>query len=95
MLNTHKNKLFWSPELNETSQQMVAALRHGFELNHPLKQAICEDQQSDSIDSALQSWLQGNLLLPDQHFGMLLMPVIAQRFDEYLSQLRSTNPWIQ
>jgi len=95
MLNTHKNKMFWPPELNETSQQMVTALRHSFNLNHPLERAICEDQQSESVDGALQSWLQSNLLVPDQHFGMLLMPLIAQRFDEYLSQLRSTYPWIQ
>lgn len=95
MLNRPKNKLFWNPELNEMDERMIAALRHNFNLDHSLERAICADQQSQSIDGALQRWLQSNLLVPDQNFGMLLMPLIAQRFDEYLSQLRSTYSWIQ
>ncbi len=80
---------------NETSIKMVTALRRGFQLNPPLEQAICVDQKCDSVEHALQRWIQGLLLCPDQQFGILLMPMITQRFDEYLEQIRSSQPWIQ
>jgi hypothetical protein len=83
------------PVAEKTSIKMISALRDGFHLNPHLEQAICSDQKCGSIECALQQWVQGLLLCPDQQFGMLLMPMIAQRFDEYLNQIRSQQPWIQ
>lgn len=75
------------------SPRMITRLRQGFPLTPRLEEAICDDQQCHEIEHALQHWLQMLLLSPDPQFGMLLMPTIRQRFDEYLTQLRRSQPW--
>ena len=83
------------PIKGDTSIKMVSALRRGFHLNATAEHAICNDQRCSSIELALQQWIRDLLLCPDQQIGMLLMPIIAQRFDEYLTQLQRVEPWNQ
>jgi len=67
--------------------KIISALRHGFNINRSLELSICSDQSCSNIDHAMQKWLQSFLLMPDKQVGGLLMPLIAQRFNDYVNEL--------
>lgn len=77
-----------SPCDQNTTQRMIKALRETFLISPALIQKICTDQSQPNINDALRKWLQTLLISPDKQFGYLLMPLVAQRFDEYIDNLR-------
>jgi len=72
---------------NNTSQRIVDALLATFPLPPDVKNKICTTENKININEALKKWLSSMLAKPDQQFGYLLMPLIAQRFDEYIVQI--------
>lgn len=73
---------------------MVEALLLGFQISEGLQQVIRQDQGCNSLDEAVKQWLMTLLILPDRHLGELLMPVVTQRFHEYLHNLERHSPWV-
>ena len=74
-----------------TTLKIISALRHGFNLNRSLELSICSDQRCNNIDHAMQKWLRSFLLMPDKQAGSLLMPLVAQRFNDYVNKLTRNN----
>lgn len=71
-----------------TVQQIIQSLKSAFHLDLNTMNLICSDQNITVIDNALQHWLSKLLIDPDNKIASLLMPLIAQRFDEYLELLK-------
>lgn len=74
--------------------KIVHSLTSAFIIERELEVAICSDQKAADIDDAVSKWLNGILLLAEPQIASLLMPIIAQRFDVYINQLRRTSPWL-
>lgn len=79
----------------EISCKMVNALIISFRLSDTFVQAICADQKCLDVEQALHKWLLSILMFPDQPFAEALMPLISQKFNRYLEELRRNSPWIQ
>ena len=86
---SHKSAV--APKENGTTQQIIQSLKNAFQLNQNTIHLICSNQNIAVIDDALQNWLNELLFYPDHKMGLLLMPLIAQRFDEYLNLLKRQN----
>lgn len=84
----HADKNIYNMQKGSVTQKMAASLHKAFALDAPMSKRICYDQKSDSLKDALSKWLGSILIAPDYQLGKLLMPYVAQRFDEYLNKLK-------
>jgi len=71
-----------------TAEHMVNVLLRTFPLSPEMKKKICAHECRPEINDAMKSWLSSLLINPGQQFCYILMPLIAKRFDEYITQIR-------
>ena len=76
-----------------TSVKIVNALMFGFPLNELLEREICADQSCNNINGALKKWLKNTLIINNKDVGRLLMPLITQRFKEYIDQISRSSSY--
>ena len=81
--------------MSDPIEKLGAALIAARPLPAETEIALCADQKQPNIEKAVTEWLSGLLVLPDEDFALFLIPILSQRLDEYIDNIRSTSPWMQ
>ena len=87
-MNNYSKNTTSSRKPTSEVEQLTASLICTFRLDDHCQQVLKAQQKSETLEEAVHRWVLDTLLMPDKKLGALIMPILAQRFHNYIESIR-------
>ena len=76
---------------DDSRRQITSSLKKAFSLSRYEQHQICTDQKCNEIEIAIDKWLLETLVRPNYQLGKIIMPILSDRFGQYLQNLNKRS----